>query len=86
MSKLDGDDGKPFVYTREILGKEFMRLVGDAFAKKILEEQIKDEPVLQMMDKMFGGTTDELPEHIQEVHRAIQLLAAQPTESEEVEQ
>jgi uncharacterized protein YbjQ (UPF0145 family) len=77
MSKLDGDDGKPFVYTREILGKEFMRLVGDAFGKKILEEQIKGDEVLQMMNAMFGGTIDELPEHIQEVHKAIKLLESQ---------
>lgn len=74
MSKLDGDDGKPFLYTRQMLNEQFIQLSGEYFGRYVLEEQTKDEPVLQMMNKMFGGTVDTLPEHLQELWRAIKLL------------
>lgn len=83
MSILDNNDGKPYYYVRGVLTKELYRLIGEHFGSRILDEQIKDEPVLKMLNNMFDSVkTDQFGDSLQEVFEALQLLANQPQEKE----
>lgn len=85
MSIYDDNDGKPYLYVRQLLTKELYRLSGEYFGNAILQEQIKDEPVAKMLSNMFGTTsTDQMQDELQEVVMALKILSEQ-SEDEKVE-
>lgn len=79
MGVFDADDGKPFVYVRTVLTQELYKKVGEYFGQHILQMQTKDDPVAQMLTKLFDTTSaQDMSTEIQELTEALALLAAQP--------